>query len=58
MTKARPRPLLLLPLLWWYLRNDGYARSEVMQSDVGQVNSVYEDLSLCRFQDSEDPQGE
>lgn len=29
-----------------------------MQSDVGQVNSVYEDLSLCRFQDSEDPQGE
>lgn len=41
-----------------YLRDDGDARSEVVQSDLGNVHSVYVDLSLRRLEDPEDPERE
>jgi len=51
--KARAQFLLLL----LYLRNDSNAWSEVMESNVSDVDSINVDLSLCCFQDPEDSQG-
>lgn len=53
--KARAK-ILLLQLS--HLRNDCNARSEIVESDLCDVDSINEDLSLCCLQDPEDPQGE
>lgn len=36
----------------WILRNYGQAGAKVMELDVADVNSVYENLSFFRFQEA------